>query len=103
MALRMRRLLSGSRWRKKGDIDLFLRGEQRGGKASAANMGLRYAKGKYIVHLDADSSLAPDALEQVLTPFYRYDKVGAVGGNLVVRNENDSLTTTMQFWNTFKP
>lgn len=87
----------GKSLEKRGDIDLFLRGEQRGGKASAANMGLRYAKGKYIVHLDADSSLAPDALEKVLTPFYRYNKVGAVGGNLVVRNENDSLTTSMQF------
>lgn len=89
--------LIGRSFEKKGDIDLFLRCEERGGKASAANLGLRYAKGKYIVHLDADSSLAPDAVEKVLIPFYRYPEVGAVGGNLVVRNESDSLTTTMQY------
>lgn len=87
----------GQSFEKKGDIDIFLRCGERGGKASAANLGLRYAKGKFIVHLDADSSLAPDALEKILIPFYRYPHVGAVGGNLVVRNESDSLTTTMQY------
>lgn len=87
----------GKHFEQQGDIDLFIRSEIRGGKASAANLGLRYAKGKYIVHLDADSSLKDDAVEKVLIPFYRYEHVGAVGGNLIVRNENDSLTTTMQF------
>lgn len=87
----------GHSFERTGDIDLFLRCEERGGKASAANLGLRYAKGKYIVHLDADSSLAQDALEKILIPFYRYPHVGAVGGNLVVRNENDSLTSTIQY------
>src|SRR5690606_23066043 len=87
----------GNSFEKRGDIDLFLRAEERGGKASAANLGLRYSKGKYIVHLDADSSLADDAVEKILIPFYRYKEVGAVGGNIIVRNENESLTTTMQF------
>src|SRR5690554_1002396 len=87
----------GRSFEKTGDIDLFLRAEERGGKASAANMGLRYCKGKYIVHLDADSSLDADAVEKILIPFYRYKNVGAVGGNIAVRNEDTSLTTTMQF------
>jgi glycosyltransferase involved in cell wall biosynthesis len=39
---------------KAGLIDLYLRSDIRGGKASAANFGVHYAKGKYIVHLDAD-------------------------------------------------
>lgn len=82
---------------KKGEIDHFFRIEERGGKASAANLGLRYSNGKYIVHLDADSSLQEDAIEKILIPFYRYKNVGAVGGNLTVRNEEQSLTTTMQF------
>ena len=54
---------------KAGYIDLFLRAHSRGGKASAANLGSFYAKGKYIVHLDADSSLDRDALEKILIPF----------------------------------
>lgn len=87
----------GRSFERTGEIDMFLRADERGGKASAANMGLRYCKGKYIVHLDADSSLREDAIEKILIPFYRYKNVGAVGGNISVRNENDSLTTTMQF------
>ena len=87
----------GKYFEQKGDINLFIRSEVRGGKASAANLGLRYAKGKYIVHLDADSSLKSDAVQKILVPFYRYPDVGAVGGNLMVRNEDSSLTTTMQF------
>lgn len=87
----------GRSFERAGEVKLFLRAEERGGKASAANMGLRYCKGKYIIHLDADSSLREDAIEKILIPFYRYKNVGAVGGNIAVRNENDSLTTTMQF------
>lgn len=81
----------------KGYITQFLRLEVRGGKASAANLGLRYCRGKYVVHIDADSSLAPDAIQKVLRSFYLHKNVGGVGGNLMVRNENDSLTATMQF------
>lgn len=87
----------GRSFEVSGYIDRFLRAEDRGGKASAANLGLRYSNGKFIVHLDADSSLKNDAIEKILLPFYRYDNVGAVGGNLIVRNEEQSLTTTMQF------
>lgn len=82
---------------KKGKIDKFISANERGGKASAANLGLRYSKGKFVVHLDADSSLNNDAIEKVLIPFYRFKNIGGVGGNLVVRNEEESLTTTMQF------
>lgn len=77
-------------------IDLFLRNDLRGGKASAANFGLRYTKGKYIVHLDADCSMDRDAIEQVLLPFYMDPKVKAVGGNVKVRNTEENLLTSLQ-------
>ena len=81
---------------KNGMIDIFLRNEVRGGKASAANFALRYATGKYILHLDADSSLDRNAIERIITRFYLDDQIGAVGGNLKVRNAGDSLATTLQ-------
>jgi cellulose synthase/poly-beta-1,6-N-acetylglucosamine synthase-like glycosyltransferase len=81
---------------KKGIITRFLRNEIRGGKASAANFGLRFAKGKYVVHLDADCSYDRDAIEKILIPFYLDDQVGAVGGNVMVRNYRDSLATSLQ-------
>lgn len=81
---------------KRKMIDLFLRNDQRGGKASAANFGLRYTKGKYIVHLDADCSMDRDAIEQILLPFYMDKKVKAVGGNVKVRNHEENILTSLQ-------
>lgn len=81
---------------KNGLIDLFLRNEVRGGKASAANLGYRFSKGKIIVHLDADCSYDNDAIENIIIPFYLNENVGAVGGNILVRNYRDSLCATLQ-------
>jgi poly-beta-1,6-N-acetyl-D-glucosamine synthase len=81
---------------KQGKIDLFLSNKPRGGKSSAANLGLRYARGKYVLHLDADTSYYRDAIEQILIPFYENENVGAVGGTLEVRNSKASLATRFQ-------
>lgn len=86
----------GRNLEKQGLIDIFLRNEQRGGKASAANFALQYCNGKYIVHLDADCSFDRDAIENVLIPFYLDEKIGAVGGNVKVRNSQNSLAETLQ-------
>ena len=88
--------LIGQDLEERGMIDLFLRNEVRGGKASAANFGLRYASGKYVLHFDADCSLDRDAIEKALIPFYLDDRVGAVGGNLGVRNTWTNLCTILQ-------
>ncbi len=81
---------------KRGYIDKYLRLNIRGGKASAANYGVYHAKGKYIVHLDADSSLDIDAIENILIPFYYNEKIKGVGGCIKVRNADESLCSTMQ-------
>ncbi len=80
----------------QGMIDMYLRNNQRGGKASAANFGLRYTKGKYIVHLDADCSMDRSAIEEILIPFYLDSKVKAVGGNVKVRNSKENILTSCQ-------
>ncbi|MFI3267436.1 MAG: glycosyltransferase [Rikenellaceae bacterium] len=82
--------------KKCGLIDKFYSVGERGGKASAANLALIENKSDIVVHLDADSSLDRDALEQVLIPFYTGKNVGAVGGCVKVRNSDDSLCTVMQ-------
>ncbi|MFR9547536.1 MAG: glycosyltransferase family 2 protein, partial [Rikenellaceae bacterium] len=79
-----------------GLIDRFYSVNERGGKASAANLALVENKSHVVVHLDADSSLDRDALEQILIPFYMGDNVGAVGGCVKVRNTADSFCTMMQ-------
>ncbi|WP_440121369.1 glycosyltransferase family 2 protein [Tenacibaculum sp. Ill] len=86
----------GKNLERLGLIDMFIRNEMRGGKASAANLALRFSKGKYIVHLDADCSFDSDAIEQVLLPFFINDKIAAVGGNVKVRNYKESLCAKLQ-------
>ena len=86
----------GRNLERRGYIDLFLRNDVRGGKASAANLAVRYAKGEFIVALDADCNYLPDAIEKILIPFY-YDKdIGGVGGNVQVYNYNESVATALQ-------
>jgi cellulose synthase/poly-beta-1,6-N-acetylglucosamine synthase-like glycosyltransferase len=86
----------GRRLLRQGKIHKFFRNEIRGGKASAANFGLRYAKGKYIVHLDADSNLKRDSIEKIIIPFYMDSSIGAVAGDIHVKNLYDSFATIMQ-------
>ncbi len=86
----------GRNLEENGQIDKFIRNEVRGGKASAANLALRYSKGKFIVHLDADTSFDRDSIENILIPFYTDDEIGAVGGNVKVRNADASLCATLQ-------
>jgi cellulose synthase/poly-beta-1,6-N-acetylglucosamine synthase-like glycosyltransferase len=86
----------GRRFKREGKITHFIRNEIRGGKASAANTALRYARGKYIIHLDADSHLEKDAIEKILLPFLIDPKIGAVGGDIRVANVNKSFATICQ-------
>lgn len=88
--------LIGRDLERAGMIDRFIRNDVRGGKASGANTALRYSKGKFIVHLDADTSFDRDSIENVLLPFYIDESIGAVGGNIKVRNYKDSLVATLQ-------
>jgi cellulose synthase/poly-beta-1,6-N-acetylglucosamine synthase-like glycosyltransferase len=79
-----------------GYIDVFLRNDDRGGKASAANLALRYSTGKFVVHLDADSSFDANAIENIIIPFYMDKTVGAVGGNIKARNFDKNICTSAQ-------
>ena len=81
---------------RNGFIDRFIRMNERGGKASAANMALYFARGKYVIHMDADSSLDRDAIEKILLPFYLDSKVRAVGGCIKVRNDRDTICSSLQ-------
>lgn len=54
------------------------------------------ARGKYIVCLDADSSLDRDALEKILLPFYIDGMVKGVGGCVKVRNYKETICSSLQ-------
>lgn len=84
-----------NRLRREGSIDLALRTDLRSGKSAAANLALRYATGDFVVIADIDTEFMPDAIEKMARHFEDPD-VGAVAGNLGVRNESETLTTEIQ-------
>ncbi len=73
----------------------FFRKDQRGGKASCLNLALQVSRGEFIVCIDADSSLDRDAIRKILVPF-QDARVGAVSGNVKVRNRDHNTLTRLQ-------
>ncbi|MEQ8837687.1 MAG: glycosyltransferase family 2 protein, partial [Lacipirellulaceae bacterium] len=74
---------------------LVIRKQTRGGKSSALNCALPFAKAPIIVCVDTDSHLEPGAIARIVQPF-RDSQVGAVSGAVVARNANTSLLTRLQ-------
>jgi len=62
-----------------------------GGKASALNYGIAKTAADYVVCIDADTKLLPDAVSKLMKNFAD-PKVGAVAGSVKVGNEVNMLT-----------
>ncbi len=62
-----------------------------GGKASALDYGIERAAGDYLVCIDADTQLAPDAIGELMRAFAD-PRVVAVAGNVKIGNEVNLLT-----------
>jgi len=62
-----------------------------GGKWSALNTGIKAAKGEYIICVDADTLLDPDAIQHLIKHL-KNPKVGAVAGNVKVGNRRGIIT-----------
>jgi cellulose synthase/poly-beta-1,6-N-acetylglucosamine synthase-like glycosyltransferase/spore germination protein YaaH/peptidoglycan/xylan/chitin deacetylase (PgdA/CDA1 family) len=76
-------------------IKLFTK--KNGGKASALNLGIEKTEADYVVCIDADTKLAPDAVSKLMHNFFTEKKgtekeVGAVAGIVKVGNEVNVLT-----------
>jgi cellulose synthase/poly-beta-1,6-N-acetylglucosamine synthase-like glycosyltransferase len=74
---------------------LVLRRPDRGGKSSAMNWALQYAKAEVIVVVDADSTLGPAAIWEVVQPL-QAPQVGVVSGAVIGRNPFTNLVTLLQ-------
>jgi cellulose synthase/poly-beta-1,6-N-acetylglucosamine synthase-like glycosyltransferase len=83
------------RLRAKGLIDDLLTVSTRGGKSAGVNLGLTSCRGDVIVILDIDTTLDRQAIEGML-PYFRDPSVGAVSGDLGVRNAASTLATRHQ-------
>ena len=66
--------------------------KENGGKATALNYGMVYAKGEIVVIVDADTIIGRNALKEIVKGFEVNEHVAAVAGNIKVRNRNNLLT-----------
>lgn len=80
---------------QSGLIDQAHCTDLRGGKSAACNLGERWATGDIVVIADCDSTYDRHALRNVLAPLAD-PSVGAVSGNIIVRNAGASLITRFQ-------
>jgi len=66
--------------------------KENGGKATALNYGMVYAKGEIIVIVDADTIIGRNALKEIVKGFEVNEHVAAVAGNIKVRNRMNWIT-----------
>ena len=81
---------------REGLVDEVIRLRHRGGKSAAVNLGLGACTGDIVVIADIDTSFDRDALAVLLGYFAADPRLGAVGGDLGVRNEFASVVTRCQ-------
>ncbi len=69
-------------------------GKQNGGKASALNYGIGHTNSEFVVCIDADTQLRPDAISKLMQHFLedKEHRIGAVAGNVKVGNQRNMLT-----------
>jgi len=66
--------------------------KENGGKATALNYGLTFAKGEFVAILDADTIAGKNSLKAISDIFQDDENVAAVAGNIKVRNRVNWIT-----------
>jgi cellulose synthase/poly-beta-1,6-N-acetylglucosamine synthase-like glycosyltransferase len=69
--------------------------QMRAGKSAAVNLAVGRTTGEYIVNVDCDCTFDRKALADIVEPFVD-PSIGAVSGNIIVRNPRVSLITACQ-------
>ena len=80
---------------REGKIDTLLRLEHRSGKSAGVNLGLSACRGDIVIIADVDTTFDRDAFAEMLA-YFADPSVGAVSGNIGVRNLSASLMTRVQ-------
>lgn len=62
--------------------------KENGGKHTALNAAHAHIRGKYVLILDSDDTLTPDAVEQCLKGWTRYEAVPSIGVVIFLRGHN---------------
>jgi len=81
---------------QQNDVDIKYLNLSNGGKANALNRGLKEVTGEFVVTVDADSVMDPNAIVNLLHHFEEDAKVGAVAGNVIVGNRKKTIALLQQ-------
>ena len=81
----------------KGNDKIRVVSKPNGGKASALNYGIQQSQAAYVVCIDADTKLLPNAVSRLMRhfdeqPSAEKSRTGAVAGNVKVGNEVNAIT-----------
>lgn len=79
---------------RAGEIRYF-RFEDRSGKSAALNYGVEQASGEFIVFVDSDTTFDRLSIFNLIK-YFDDPRVGAVSGNILVRNSSAGLLTALQ-------
>ena len=66
--------------------------KENGGKATALNYGMVYAKGEIVIIVDADTIIGRHSIKEIVKGFEINEHVAAVAGNIKVRNRDNWIT-----------
>ncbi|KKQ93966.1 MAG: Glycosyl transferase family 2 [candidate division CPR2 bacterium GW2011_GWC2_39_10] len=75
------------------------------GKKEAMAEGIRRIESDTIIFIDSDSSIDPNCLKEIVRPFSKDKKIGAVSGHALVSNADANLLAKMQeirYFNAFR-
>lgn len=75
----------------------LIKEDKRRGKASAINMGKRYAHGDILLIADANSIFDDDVLKEIM-PHFRNPNVGGVSGRYSISNPDQVLSSSEAFY-----
>lgn len=78
-----------------GDRVTILQQPKNMGKRHALYRGFKIGNGSVFVTVDSDSIVEKDTLRQLVSPFVKDEKCGAVGGNVRVLNTEDGIIPKM--------
>lgn len=82
--------------RARGWIDHIVNHSERAGKSAAINHAARFAVGELLLNIDADTLLEDREAVAHLAGAFRDPAVAAASGNIVVRNADESIWTSLQ-------
>lgn len=87
-----------------GDAVTLVRYEGNRGKRQAQAAGYAHVNGTFLITVDSDTVIAPDALVRLVEPLCADPAVAATTGNVRVLNVDENMLTRMiasRYWNAF--